>query len=209
MRTPRQRMGQDTPNGSTHRRVILCPRSQGREPGSRRSPLTQYRGPPTPRAGPPYSHAPTRQPSHPTTPHQGTPTTRSPHTTKGHPMQLQPAPKQNPRRINGHTRDKVRALVIRQETHCWLCKQPVDKTIRFTPGQHNNSCTKHNCTGCKLDPRSPEADEIIPVSKGGSHTDRNNIRLSHRICNQRRGNKDITEMNVKRMQPLKTSRQWR
>lgn len=124
-------------------------------------------------------------------------------------MQLQPQPKYNPRRVDGHTRDKIRALVIRQETHCWLCLQPVDKSIRFTAGQHKKSCQNPRCKGCKLDPMSPEADEIVPVSKGGSHTDRKNIRLSHRVCNQRRGNKDVAQGAVQRMQPLKTSRQWR
>lgn len=97
-------------------------------------------------------------------------------------MKLQPEPKGNPRRAQGHTRDKVRALVIRQETHYWLCLQPVDETIRFTPGEHNNSCEKPRCTGCKLDPASPEVDEVIPVSKGGDPFDRKNCRLAHRLC---------------------------
>lgn len=115
----------------------------------------------------------------------------------------------NPRRVQGHTRDKVRARVIREENNCWLCGQPVDKSIKFTPGQHTKTCTNQRCTGCVLDPWSPEADEIIPVSKGGSHIDRKNIRLSHRDCNQRRGNKDINDYRVERMKPLRTSRQWR
>ena len=113
----------------------------------------------------------------------------------------------NPRRTNGHTRDKIRARVIREETHCWLCNEPVDKKLRFTNGAHNPSCSKPNCRGCKLDPMSAEADEIIPVSKGGSHTDRKNIRLAHRICNQRRGNRDPNE--IRYAKPLKTSRKWR
>jgi len=56
---------------------------------------------------------------------------------------------------------------------------------------------------------SPEADEIIPVSKGGSHIDRKNIRLAHRICNERRSNKEPAHQHATRLQPLKTSRQWR
>lgn len=60
----------------------------------------------------------------------------------------------NPRRANGSLRDKVRARVLREETHCWLCGAPVDKTL------------PHGL------PASPEVDEIVPVSKGGSPFDR-------------------------------------
>lgn len=117
--------------------------------------------------------------------------------------------KVNPRREQGRTRDKVRARVIREETHCWLCGNEVDKTIQFAQGEHKKTCKKPSCNGCILHPLSPEADEIIPVSKGGSHIDRKNIRLAHRICNQKRGNKNIGDYRVQRLKPLKTSRQWR
>ena len=76
----------------------------------------------------------------------------------------------NPRRANGHRRDQVRRRVLREETDCWLCGLPVDKTLK----------TPH--------PGSPEVDEVIPVSLGGSPVDRANCRLSHRLCNVRRGN---------------------
>lgn len=78
----------------------------------------------------------------------------------------------NPRRTNGSRRDRVRAKVLTEEDDCWLCGQPVDKSLPpHLPG-------------------SPEVDEIIPVSKGGSPYDRKNCRLSHRLCNVRRSNKD-------------------
>jgi len=80
--------------------------------------------------------------------------------------------KPNPRRSNGSLRNKVRARVLREETHCWLCNLAVDKTL------------PHGQQG------SPEIDEVIPVSKGGSPYDRANCRLSHRLCNQKRGNGD-------------------
>jgi 5-methylcytosine-specific restriction endonuclease McrA len=81
-----------------------------------------------------------------------------------------PSPKSNPRQANGHRRRKVRAQVLREETHCWLCGELVDKTLPAgLPG-------------------SPEVDEIVPVSLGGSPFDRSNCRLSHRIHNQQRGN---------------------
>lgn len=39
----------------------------------------------------------------------------------------------NPRRSNSSKRNKLRASVIREETHCWLCVPPVDlRTARST-----------------------------------------------------------------------------
>lgn len=96
----------------------------------------------------------------------------------------------NPRRANSTRRNEVVRRVLREETTCHLCGRPVDKTLG--PGK----------------PGSPEADEIIPVSRGGNPFDRDNIRLSHRLCNQRRGNKPIDSGRVVQMQPLKTTRKW-
>lgn len=76
----------------------------------------------------------------------------------------------NPRVSNGHRRRELRRRVLAEETHCGLCGQPVDRTL------HHN------------DPGAPEVDEIIPVSLGGDPLARSNVRLTHRLCNQRRGN---------------------
>jgi 5-methylcytosine-specific restriction endonuclease McrA len=94
----------------------------------------------------------------------------------------------NPRRANGHRRDQVRARVLREESDCWLCGKPVDKTL------------PHGLPG------SPEVDEIVPVSLGGSPIDRANCRLAHRLCNVRRGN-GTRKAKVK-IEPLTTSRRW-
>lgn len=91
----------------------------------------------------------------------------------------------NPRRTNGHRRDQVRRRVLAEEDDCWLCGRPVDKTLK-TP-----------------DPGSPEVDEIVPVSKGGSPYDRANCRLSHRRCNRARSNG-----SPRVIAPLTTSRAW-
>lgn len=91
------------------------------------------------------------------------------------------------RSANGHRRRQVRARVLAEETDCHLCGQPVDKTLpRWLPG-------------------SPEVDEIIPVSLGGSPTDRANCRLSHRLCNVRKGNGTRIPKTVA---TLKRVRQW-
>lgn len=76
----------------------------------------------------------------------------------------------NPRQANGHRRRQLRARVLAEETDCWICGEPVDKQLR----------TPH--------PGSPEVDEVVPVSLGGDPLDRDNCRLSHRLCNVRRSN---------------------
>jgi 5-methylcytosine-specific restriction endonuclease McrA len=94
----------------------------------------------------------------------------------------------NPRRANGHRRDQLRRRVLAEEDDCWLCGLPVDKALPpYLSG-------------------SPEVDEVIPVSLGGSPFDRSNCRLSHRLCNIRRGNG--TKTARRRPEPLTTTRRW-
>lgn len=78
--------------------------------------------------------------------------------------------KKNPRRIHAGARDRARAYVLATQTHCAICGREVDKGLPWTH------------------PLAPEADEIIPVSLGGSPIDVSNMQLTHRICNQRKGN---------------------
>ena len=97
----------------------------------------------------------------------------------------------NPRRANGHRRDQVRRRVLAEEDTCWLCLEPVDKTLPpFLDG-------------------SPEVDEIVPVGEGGSPIDRDNCRLSHRLCNVRRGQETKSKLRAQRAAtPLITTRNW-
>lgn len=56
---------------------------------------------------------------------------------------------------------------------CHLCGRPVDKSLPAgLPG-------------------SPEVDEIVPVSKGGSPYRFDNCRLAHRWCNRIRSNHSV------------------
>lgn len=96
----------------------------------------------------------------------------------------------NPRRANSSMRNKLRARVLREESICWLCGLPVDKAL------------PHGLPG------SPEIDEVVPVSKGGSPFERSNCRLAHRLCNQKRGNKPPDHGKVVTLKPLRTSRAW-
>lgn len=76
----------------------------------------------------------------------------------------------NPRYANGHRRRQLRKRVLATETVCAICGGAVDKTLHY------------------LNPGAPEVDEIVPVSLGGDPLSRRNVRLVHRLCNQRRGN---------------------
>lgn len=96
----------------------------------------------------------------------------------------------NPRRANGYRRDQVRRRVLAEEDTCWLCGGPVDKTL------------PHGLPG------SPELDEVVPVSLGGSPFDRRNVRLAHRRCNQRRGNGRKGRGGRAKVESMVTTRRW-
>lgn len=97
----------------------------------------------------------------------------------------------NPRRANGHRRNQLRAQVLREEDVCWLCGQPVDKTLPpYLEG-------------------SPEVDEVIPIAEGGDPLDRANCHLAHRLCNVRRGQQTKKKLRAKRaLKPFATRRSW-
>lgn len=101
--------------------------------------------------------------------------------------------RQNPRRTNGHRRTQLRRRVLAEGGPCALCHHPVDTTLK----------TPH--------PMSPEVDEIIPVSRGGSPYERSNVQLTHRICNQRKSNKIVGEdaqAGNSASKPVRTSQNW-
>jgi hypothetical protein len=61
---------------------------------------------------------------------------------------------------------------------------------------------------------APEVHELLAVSLGGSPTSRENLRLTHRECNQRAGNGQKTEKNAENAEKwsiparLPRSRAW-
>ena len=77
----------------------------------------------------------------------------------------------NLRRTNGSRRTKLRNRVRAMGLPCHICGMPIDYSLPAG------------------DPMSYELDEIVPVSLGGSELDPDNVQPSHRICNQRKGNK--------------------
>lgn len=96
----------------------------------------------------------------------------------------------NIRRSNGHRRTQLRRRVLAEEDTCHLCGASVDTSL--PPGQ----------------PASPEVDELVPVSLGGDPLDRSNVRLAHRLCNQRRSNMPVNAGAVRALGRIRTSRDW-
>ena len=87
----------------------------------------------------------------------------------------------NPRSSNGNARRKLRLWLKSQGRPCWICQAfGRDAEIDYSlPSRH---------------PYSFEVDELVPVSKGGSPFDRNNVDAVHRRCNQWRGNRSVAEV---------------
>ena len=77
----------------------------------------------------------------------------------------------NPRRANGHRRDRLRRRVLAAYSHCAECGGLVDKTLP------------------PYDDGAAEVDEIIPVSLGGDPLAWSNVQLTHRGCNRRKKNR--------------------
>lgn len=98
----------------------------------------------------------------------------------------------NPRRSNGHRRDQLRKRVAAEGGPCHLCGKPIDYSL---PAGH---------------PMAYELDELVPVSKGGDALSRDNVAPAHRICNQRRGNRDLTTAadTDPLFLPLPISQEW-
>lgn len=83
---------------------------------------------------------------------------------------------------------------------CHICKQPIDYSLTTYTDPTDGKVKRH--------PMSYELDELIPVSKGGSPFDIDNVAPAHRICNQRRGNKALRKPPEKREDRVPKSREW-
>lgn len=96
----------------------------------------------------------------------------------------------DPRKRYPKLRNDLRKRVLATQDVCGICGREVDKTL--PPGT----------------PLSPEIDEIIPVARGGSPYDIDNLQLTHKICNQRKGTKMVGDSLEQVDNPLPVSRNW-
>lgn len=102
-----------------------------------------------------------------------------------------PKHKRDPRKQQGTLRATVRKKILAMYDHCAICGRFVDKTLP------------------QYDPMAPEVDEIIPVSRGGSPVDIDNLQLTHRKCNEMKGNKMAGDIDLSKIEnPIPQSRAW-
>jgi 5-methylcytosine-specific restriction endonuclease McrA len=116
--------------------------------------------------------------------------TRARHRQKGGDADVVSGSGKKSRSSNGSRRRAIIKRVKAAYDTCALCGKPVDTSL---PAGH---------------PMSPEVDEIVPFSLGGSATDWSNVQLAHRICNQRKGNRMAGAPPRTVSAPLPHSRQW-
>lgn len=76
-------------------------------------------------------------------------------------------------RVGPHRRvyDKNRKRILATQDTCGICGRPVDKSLRFPH------------------PMSAVVDHIIPVDRGGSPDDIDNLQLAHMCCNRAKSDK--------------------
>ena len=67
--------------------------------------------------------------------------------------------------------EKNRRYILKTQDICGICGKPVDKTLKYP------------------DPMSAVIDHIIPIDKGGSPDDLDNLQLAHMCCNRAKSNK--------------------
>lgn len=97
----------------------------------------------------------------------------------------------NPRRANGHRRSQLRLWWKAQGLPCAICGQEIDYDL---PAGN---------------PMSFEVDEIVPVSKGGDPLSKENTRPTHRLCNERRGNRmHVTVTGSQDVKATERTRNW-
>lgn len=87
----------------------------------------------------------------------------------------------NPRYADYRGRVAVRRWLRAQGQPCWICQtfgRPASIDYSLPAGH----------------PLSFEVDELVPVSKGGSPTARDNVAAAHRACNQWRGNRSVKQV---------------
>ena len=101
--------------------------------------------------------------------------------------------KGNPRRSNGHRRNKIRQRLKAIGAPCSWCGKPINYDL---PAGHEMAF---------------EVDEIVPVWKGGDPLDFDNCQALHRRCNREKYQQERAEAERRRNEapkPVKASRRW-
>ncbi|MGI6107981.1 MAG: HNH endonuclease [Lachnospiraceae bacterium] len=76
--------------------------------------------------------------------------------------------------------EKNRKIILATRDVCGICGQPVNKRLRYP------------------DPMSATIDHIIPIDKGGSPDDIDNLQLAHMCCNRAKSDKLLMDGRPKK-----------
>ena len=96
----------------------------------------------------------------------------------------------NPRYANGYQRRKTVRWLKHQCRPCWVCRLPIDYEL---PRQSRYAF---------------QCDELIPVSRGGSPYEHDNVEATHACCNNWRKTKSVEEVNIIRSLVRKRFASW-
>lgn len=80
--------------------------------------------------------------------------------------------------------EKNKKVILATQETCGICGHPVDKSLKVP------------------DPMSPCVDHIMPVSKGGHPSARENLQLAHWSCNRQKSDKLYREQTNSRPQVI-------
>ena len=100
-------------------------------------------------------------------------------------------PSNNPRYRRFKLRQDLRRKFARRGDVCGICGKPIDYSLKVG------------------DPSGMwyELDEIVPISRGGSPYDEDNLQSAHARCNRKKSNRLPSEMRPKDM-ACPVSRAW-
>ena len=96
----------------------------------------------------------------------------------------------NARYADYQGRVRTRRWLRSQGKPCWICGGAID----YGAGRN--------------DPLAFECDELVPISRGGSPTDRGNVDAAHRCCNNWRRAKPVPEVVAIRSLVLERFGPW-
>lgn len=89
-------------------------------------------------------------------------------------------------------------IVKATEDHCYLCGGFVDASLpRYVKTESGDFFVDFETGKKKINPASPEIEHLNPIARGGDPLDRNNLRLVHAICNNKKGDKFLSEIDRK------------
>ena len=86
---------------------------------------------------------------------------------------------------------RIRRVILAEESNCGICGKPVDKDMP-----------------ARL-PGSPEVDHRIPLERGGHPTERSNLMLTHKLCNQKKSNRMMTDGELLNLQKTINKERYR